>query len=170
MALGTVGLSVPTAIPEVLDGKVGLIPFIYALSALFVAQGGWVILCLKGQAIKIAMVSMGVTAVVMTVILGAAAPQVQRPSLKNLVNIILKQQQASEPIVSFLTYYQDLPLYSQQKVMVVGAKGELDFGTTVEDTTEWMIDEDTFLQRWQNAQREGYKIWAIGRLHDLELF
>ena len=170
IALGTVGIILPTAIPDVLDGKVALLPFIYALSSFFLAHGLLVILCLKRHALKIAIASIGVTAVIMTIILGAAAPHVQRPSLKGLVGIILDQQKVGEPIASFLTYYQDLPLYSQQRVMVVGAKGELDFGTTVEDTTEWMVNEDAFLQQWQKAQREGYKIWAIGRLHDLEVF
>ena len=170
ITLGTVGLILPTVIPDVLDGKVALLPFIYALSSFFLAHGLLVILCLKRHAIKTAIASIGVTAVIMTIILGSAAPHVQRPSLKGLVSIILDQQKVGEPIASFLTYYQDLPLYSQQRVMVVGAKGELDFGTTVEDTTEWMVNEDAFLQQWQKAQREGYKIWAIGRLHDLEVF
>ena len=170
IALGVVGFIVPTALPEVLNEKVTLIPFIYALSGLFLAHGLLVILFLKYRSLKTAIASIGVTAVIMTIILGAAAPHVQRPSIKGLVSIILDQQKVGEPIVSFLTYHQDLPLYSQQRIMVVGAKGELDFGTTVEDTTEWMINEDAFLQQWQKAQHEGYKIWAVGRLHDLEVF
>ncbi|RZI46863.1 phospholipid carrier-dependent glycosyltransferase [Candidatus Finniella inopinata] len=168
--LGMLGFIVPNALPEVLDEKIGLIPYIYGLSGLFLAHGFSVVICLKRDSITSALSSIGVTAVIMTVILGAAAPHVQRPSLKGLVNIILKEQKPGEPIVSFLTYYQDLPLYSQQRVMVVGAKGELDFGTTVEDTTEWIVTEEAFLQKWQAAQRGGHKIWAVGRLHDVEVF
>jgi hypothetical protein len=86
------------------------------------------------------------------------------------VNTVLQHQKANEPIISFLTYNQDLPLYSQQRVMVVGAKGELEYGSTVEDTSSWTLSEEAFLKLWQQAQKQGKKIWAIGRLYDLERF
>ena len=49
----------------------------------------------------------------------------------------------------FGEYYQDLPVYLERRVTIVGWKGELEFGTRVEDTSRWMIDEETFWRRWQ---------------------
>jgi 4-amino-4-deoxy-L-arabinose transferase-like glycosyltransferase len=168
--LGAAGLILPTYFPDLLDGKLSLLPYIYVLSGLFLTHSLLTFFLAKQNCFKKALANIGVTAVIMTVILGAAAPHVQRPSLKNLVNTVLQHQKANEPIISFLTYNQDLPLYSQQRVMVVGAKGELEYGSTVEDTSSWTLSEEAFLKLWQQAQKQGKKIWAIGRLYDLERF
>lgn len=168
--LGIAGCLLPTVFPDLLDGKVELLPYVYTLSGLFIFSSLIVFFFAQKKKMMNVLLTIGITAISMTVILGAAAPHVQRPSLKGLVDKILVQQKADEPIVSFLTYHQDLPLYSQQKVWVVGAKGELEYGSTVEDTTAWTLSEENFLKIWQQAQKEGKKIWVVGRLHDVERF
>jgi len=52
-------------------------------------------------------------------------------------------------VASYHEYYQDLPVYLEQRITVVDWGGELNFGNSVEDTKAWMIDGDTFWQRWQ---------------------
>ncbi len=92
-----------------------------------------------------------------------AAPHIIRPSLQPLVNAALQQRQPHEPLVAYMKYFQDLPLYARERVMVVEAKDELLFGTEVEDTTAWMISNDHFKQAlihgktrfWIFARRDG---------------
>lgn len=53
-----------------------------------------------------------------------------------------------DQIATYHTYYQDLPVYLERTVSVVGWKGELEFGTLVEDTSAWMMQESAFWERW----------------------
>ena len=53
-------------------------------------------------------------------------------------------------VMSYHRYYQDLPVYLERRVTVVDYKGELEFGMENGDVNGWMIDEDTFWQRWQS--------------------
>jgi hypothetical protein len=55
---------------------------------------------------------------------------------------------------------------------VVNWKGELAFGTSVEDTSAWMIDNDTFLKRW-NGQNRMYlftkqDVYAVMQLRGID--
>jgi 4-amino-4-deoxy-L-arabinose transferase-like glycosyltransferase len=52
-------------------------------------------------------------------------------------------------IAAYHTYYQDLPVYLERTVSVVEWKGEMQFGTTVQDTSAWMLDESSFWRRWE---------------------
>ena len=170
IALSIAGFIIPMLLPEILESKHSLIPFMNVLSGLFLCHGIITLVLIKRHSIKPALVGIGVTAGCMTLVLGAAAPHLQRPSLKPLIEIMQQYRQDNQPIVSFLTYYQDLPLYSQHQVIVVGAKGELEFGTTVEDTSRWITTGHDFLAQWLQAQKQKKIIWAIGRQGDLEEF
>ena len=57
-----------------------------------------------------------------------------------------------DEVASYSTYYQDLPVYLEKRIIVVGWKGELEFGTQVEDTTKWMMEPDAFWKRWQGPE------------------
>ncbi len=170
LVIGVFSLALPVIMPDLLQGKHKLLLFIEGMALLLIVHAAVTIFLAKKHNIRGALKGLGLTAVCMTVILGGAAPYVQRPSLKNLVQIIHERGNREDPIISFLTYYQDLPLYSQKKVIVVEAKGELEFGTTVEDTTSWMINNEDFLKQWLEAAQNHKILWAIGRQNDLERF
>ena len=112
---------------------------------------------------QIAISIIGFSSIVILFTLIYAAPYMQRPSIKPLVEIINQNRKPGDKVVSFMAYYQDLPVYTEQTVMVVEAKGELEFGTTVEDTTSWMIKEEQFMNLWKEQ-----KMWIIGRKTELE--
>jgi hypothetical protein len=50
-------------------------------------------------------------------------------------------------------------------VTVVEAKGELEFGTKVEDTTGWMIDLSRFFSLWHEKT-----LWIVSRVGDFETY
>jgi 4-amino-4-deoxy-L-arabinose transferase-like glycosyltransferase len=96
--------------------------------------------------------------VVVALTLIKAAPSLQRPTVKPFAAYINAHKSPGDRIVSFMSYYQDLPVYVGQTVTVVEAKGELEFGTQVEDTSAWMVDSAAFNTLWQQGV-----VWAVGR-------
>ncbi|MBI5782163.1 MAG: glycosyltransferase family 39 protein [Gammaproteobacteria bacterium] len=74
-------------------------------------------------------------------------------SVKPLALALKPKLRPDDEVMSYQAYYQDLPVYLERRITVVGWKGELEFGTQVEDTSAWMIDEPVFWQRWEGARR-----------------
>lgn len=70
-------------------------------------------------------------------------------SVKEIALEIRRDLRPEDEVVTYREYYQDLPVYLERRITVVAWKGELAFGTTIEDTSAWMIDKSTFRQRWR---------------------
>jgi 4-amino-4-deoxy-L-arabinose transferase-like glycosyltransferase len=69
-------------------------------------------------------------------------------SIKALALELKADLKASDEVMTYEDYYQDLPVYLERRITTVGWKGELEFGSTVEDMRAWIIDEPTFRKRW----------------------
>ncbi len=74
-------------------------------------------------------------------------------SVKELALILKARLQAGDEVMTYREYYQDLPVYLERRITVVDWKGELRFGSGVEDVSGWMIDEAAFQRRWNGPQR-----------------
>ncbi|BAV32474.1 glycosyl transferase [Sulfuricaulis limicola] len=74
-------------------------------------------------------------------------------SVKPLALILKPMLHPDDEVMAYQTYYQDLPVYLERRITVVGWKGELEFGMQVEDTSAWMIEEPAFWERWEGARR-----------------
>lgn len=72
----------------------------------------------------------------------------------------------ADEVMTFRAYYQDLPVYLERRITVVGWKGELEFGAGREDVRGWMIDEAELRRRWQSAHTV-YMITDRDNLEDL---
>ncbi len=68
-------------------------------------------------------------------------------SVKPLALEIKRKARPGEEVVSFREYFQDLPVYLGHTVTVADWKGELEFGTTLEDTSGWIIGEAEMVSR-----------------------
>ncbi len=55
-------------------------------------------------------------------------------------------------VMNYHAYYQDLPAYIGRTVTIVGFKGELAYGTTLENDSAWIIGDHTFWRRWQSVR------------------
>jgi len=82
-----------------------------------------------------------------------AMPHLDMRSMKDELQILKPLLRPGDEVMSYHTYYQDLPVYLERKITVVEWTGELTFGTTVEDTSGWMISEDEFRRRWNGPNR-----------------
>jgi hypothetical protein len=78
----------------------------------------------------------------------AAAPRIDTKSIKTLAMTLKPLLKPGDEIASYQTYYQDLPVYLERRIIIVDWTGELDFGTRVEDTKAWMTDTAAFWKRW----------------------
>ncbi|HEY6012151.1 MAG TPA: glycosyltransferase family 39 protein [Nitrospirota bacterium] len=78
-----------------------------------------------------------------------ATPLLPTKSVKDLAATLKPLLQPGDEVVAYNMYYQDLPVYLERRITVVDWKGEMSFGTEVEDTRQWMIDNAEFLKRWQ---------------------
>jgi 4-amino-4-deoxy-L-arabinose transferase-like glycosyltransferase len=72
-----------------------------------------------------------------------------RRSVKTLSTVLKSQLQPTDEVATYHAYYQDLPVYLQRPVNVVGWKGYLEFGVQVDEHAGgWMVDDATFWNHW----------------------
>lgn len=79
---------------------------------------------------------------------------INRQSIKPLIITLQKQLQPEDEVISYASYYQDLPFYLQRIITVTNFVGELEFGTKHQDTSKWMISSKEFWKRWNGDKRK----------------
>lgn len=134
-----------------LTGKEGLIPFVASLS----------IACFLLGLVGLTRYHLGAICLfplILMVFLKMGAPLAQRFSYKDIALQIKTYNQryfeSKAKTIAISFYPQELPVYLQETILLMGDKGELEFGTEVEDTRSWMIDEPRLLEYW--AQKTPY--------------
>ena len=129
--------------------RLGKYPYMFAAVLITGTAVTWFLS--KGKNFHWAFLSLTATTVVFLIVVNAAASVADMRSTKSLAFVLKKRLQPGDEVVSYDTYYQDLPVYLERRITVVSWKGELEFGTTVEDTSQWMIDDATFWKRWDGT-------------------
>jgi 4-amino-4-deoxy-L-arabinose transferase-like glycosyltransferase len=89
--------------------------------------------------------SVHIAALVLCMVANLYFERIQKPSIKKFAQYINKIKKDDQILVSYKSYFQDLPVYTQQIITIVDVGGELDFGIKAEDTKKWVWDEKTFL-------------------------
>lgn len=85
------------------------------------------------------------------------APKFDKRSIKPLTDILKTELKDGNMVVAYNSYWQDLPVYLNQNVIIAGWTGELGFG--VEHTSgakDWMISTDDFWKKCSNAKTSIY--------------
>jgi 4-amino-4-deoxy-L-arabinose transferase-like glycosyltransferase len=82
----------------------------------------------------------------------AAAPRFDTRSVKTLAATLRPLLKPGDAVASYATYYQDLPVYLERRIIIVDWKGELEFGTTVENTSSWMMNSEAFWKLWRDQE------------------
>ncbi len=78
----------------------------------------------------------------------------------------VKELAAVDDIVASYCYDQTLPFYAKRRIIVIGDKGELEFGSKQGDQSEWFID----WQRFEGLWRGDKKVFLLIQLQNLEYF
>jgi 4-amino-4-deoxy-L-arabinose transferase-like glycosyltransferase len=110
---------------------------------------GWGLMRYHG--IGWAFIALALTSVLFLTQVNAAAPRVDTKSVKKLAIDLKARLKPGDEVASYREYYQDLPVYLEQRITVVDWGGELNFGNSVEDTKAWMTNSATFWKRWQGT-------------------
>lgn len=87
--------------------------------------------------------------------------EIDNRPVKDLAMVLKERLQPGDEVMSYRNYYQDLPVYLERRITVVNWYGELAFGSTVEDTSAWMIDEREFRKRWKDPLHTVYLLTDI---------
>ena len=149
--------------PDIAALGTGLVRPVMILILLF---GGLTTLARRKRPVpQAAVITIAATFSLFLVTAGALAPSLDTRSLKPLAMTLKPLLKADDEIVHYHNYFQDLPVYLERRMTIAGWKGELDFGTTIEDTSGWMIDDAELWKRWQEPRR----IFLVAGAKDAEL-
>lgn len=140
-------------LPNLIDHRPHLWFDFTVLFGIFLTLGIVSLLFLYQKRLKLALCVMPVLSILLALAVIRLMPELQRPSIKPLAEIIQNLKQPGDVVGSYKSYYQDLPVYVNQVVSVVDVRGELEFGCDTEDCSQWMIDEKTFLNLWLGEKR-----------------
>lgn len=73
-------------------------------------------------------------------------------SVKSLAETINKYRHNHETVASFPTFYYDLPVYIDDKIVVVANVGEFEFGESQEDVSRYVKTTAEFAKIWNEPQ------------------
>jgi len=123
--------------------------YIYALAALLTIGTLATLILGRNSGVRYAFWSLVLTSVLLQLVLNSSLMLFsQRRSVKDLAVALQLRLRPEDEVVSYRTYYQDLPVYLQRRITVVGWKGELEFGARMEDVSGWLIEDAEFWQKW----------------------
>ncbi|UFS70762.1 glycosyltransferase family 39 protein [Geomonas sp. RF6] len=78
--------------------------------------------------------------------------------------LMVKERAGSDALVASFGYEQELPLYTGRRVIVVGSKGELEFGAKQGDNSFWFIESEQFRSLWAGPR----PVYALISPEDLQ--
>ncbi len=138
---------VSTAVKQYKDLR-RLTPYIYAQAGILFV-GIMVALVLAQRRFGWGFLSLVVTWALFLVVLNSSLPLLdQRRSIKSLASVLRTQLHPADEVATYHAYYQDLPVYLQRYITVVGWKEEGELYAPVDNFSRWMIDDATFWKSW----------------------
>jgi 4-amino-4-deoxy-L-arabinose transferase-like glycosyltransferase len=105
------------------------------------------------------------TIAVLLLIFIFSASSINEKTIKPLAVQLKTQLQPEDEVVAFYKYYQDLPIYLERRITIVADwhasdiphkdnwLREMWYGMVFQDTKNWLIEDDTFWQRWNSEKR-----------------
>lgn len=77
----------------------------------------------------------------------------EKYTVQRLALTLKPQLRDDDVVVSYSTYYQDLPLYLLRRITIVDWTNELTFGAAHQDTRAWMLKSPDLWALWQGPRR-----------------
>jgi 4-amino-4-deoxy-L-arabinose transferase-like glycosyltransferase len=131
-----------------------LTPYIHAQSAILIMGAVSALILGFGNrhAFRWGFLSLTLAWALFLVVLNSSLPLLdQRRSVKALGAVLKSQLHPYDEVASYHAYYEDLPVYLQRPVAVVGWKGNLQFRVEVNERSGgWMTDDASFWKRWNS--------------------
>lgn len=162
--LGSGGLVTLAIFPQLIDHKPYLWVDFTILTSTLLFLGLLAIFSFYKNWVRTAFSTLPLAAFALVIGVIRLMPELQQPSVKPLAQIIQSLKKPGNIIGSYKTYYQDLPVYVQQTISIIENQGELSFGCEVEDCSQWMLNEQQFLDLWKSQKR----LFIIARAKEIE--
>jgi 4-amino-4-deoxy-L-arabinose transferase-like glycosyltransferase len=119
---------------------------------------------------SVAMVALALLSVIGFIILNDTANDIDTRSIKPLAIMINHERHPGDLIVSYKHYYQDLPFYTQHKVIIVDWINELAFGLTLDPlASQWVMTRPEFTQWLRNNNGE-HTLFIVLQTRDISSF
>lgn len=147
------GIATLWGMPQLLDHKPHLVDHFLLMGGAFLLLALVAFVSSHRKRYKVALSTIPLTAIILVFSVIIMMPELQRPSVKPLAQIIQTLKKPGDIVGSYKTYYQDLPVYVNQTITVIDIKGELEFGCDVEDCSQWMQNEAQFMTQWTGNKR-----------------
>ncbi len=80
--------------------------------------------------------------------------------------LLVKEKADKNAIVAVFDYEQGLPFYACRRVVVVGGRNELEFGSRQGDQSAWFIEQEKYAQLWAGPAQ----VFTLINLDELENF
>ncbi|HCU07149.1 MAG TPA: hypothetical protein DIC42_06210 [Holosporales bacterium] len=138
-----------------------IIKHVKAGSILFLGFGIGAVICKEFKWSMVCLFSCSIALIVLTNLI---APSIQKTSVKPFAEIINAEKRVGDAIVSFDSYFQDLPVYTRTApIICVDAISELEYGMNTEapKTHEWMVTKERFMTEF--GPGSGKSFWAVAR-------
>lgn len=142
-----------------------LIPYLYTDAIVLTVAAIAAVYLLKRKSFTGIFYCLLITGSLFLITLTAASSAINQRSIKPLImelNTVLKPD---DEVVTYYKFYYDLPIYAQRRITVVADwkapdiiqndnwLREMWFGMPFQNTSEWLIDKNTFEQRWNSNRR-----------------
>jgi 4-amino-4-deoxy-L-arabinose transferase-like glycosyltransferase len=110
-------------------------------------------------------ITLTATAAILLLIFISSVSIIDQKTSKPLAMVLKSRLKPGDEVVTYYRYYQDLPLYLEQTVTIVAHwraqdiayndnwVREMWYGMPFQDTSQWLIDDKAFWERWHSAKR-----------------
>ena len=169
-----------------------LLPFLQGMGGCFLLAAVLSLFCFRQKNVLPFFSVMVVTISAALLIFMTSAGVINEKSTKPLALMLKPMLAPTDEVVVYYKYYQDLPIYLERRVTVVADwhspdiqkrdnwLREMWYGMVFQDTKDWLIEDDTFWQRWHSNKRlyvitdQGYyehlsqkaRVYKLAQFHD----
>lgn len=150
---------------ESLEIPVTLLSYLRTMGVILVIAGLVNIYLLRRLQLAKVFSCMAATIVVLLLIFIVSAGAINDKSIKPMALTLKTHLQPNDEVIAFYKYYQDLPIYLERRITIVADWHAADiaendnwlremwYGMVFQNTSDWLIEEDTFWKRWNSEKR-----------------
>ncbi|EKD69950.1 MAG: Dolichyl-phosphate-mannose-protein mannosyltransferase family protein [uncultured bacterium] len=94
-----------------------------------------------------------ITIYIFLLTLTAGIPAIDNRTILPLAHTLQSILKPNDEVITFNQYYQDLPFYLERRITILNWRNEMSYGMQHQDTSDWMINDTTFWNRWHSAKQ-----------------
>lgn len=149
----------------ILDYPPAFLPFLYGIMVILVLFGISAIYLARKARLPALFSACTMSSAAILLALSLSASHLNQNTAKPLTTLLLPRLLPQDEVVNYFKFYQDVPLYLGRRISIVANWSspdiqlkdnwlrELWYGMAFQKTDDWLINENTFWQRWNGGRR-----------------